>query len=193
MKIIYSTLALLCINLLAATSTEASNTGIPDIDSTAHDFTLKTIQGTEVKLSDLTAEKYVVLIVLRGWPGYQCPICTRQVGEFLSYADEFSERDATVLMVYPGPSKYLDDHASEFVEDKVFPDNFIFALDPDYTMINLYGLRWDEEGETAYPSTFVINMAGKIRYSKISDSHGGRTSAKEVLTALYEFKTIRQK
>lgn len=192
MNINLSAITLLIMILFAVTSAAANYIRIPNIDSTAHDFTLKTIQGTEIKLSDLTAEKYVVLLVLRGWPGYQCPICTRQVGEFLSYADDFNKRGATVLMVYPGPSKYLEDHASEFVEDKVFPGNFIFTLDPDYTMTNLYGLRWDEKGETAYPSTFVIDMDGIIRYSKISDSHGGRTSAKEVLTALDEIKTIRE-
>ena len=128
-------------------------------------------------------------MVLRGWPGYQCPICTRQVGEFLSYADEFEKRGATVLMVYPGPSKYLEDHASEFVEDTLFPDNFIFTLDPDYTFTNLYELRWDEEGETAYPSTFIIDSEMRIRYSVISDSHGGRADAEDVLKALDAINT----
>lgn len=183
MKIVLSSLLFL-IFIVSTTSIRANDPGTAGIDSTAKDFTLNTIQGTEVKLSDLTAEKYVVLLVLRGWPGYQCPICTRQVGEFLSSSDEFEKRGVTVLMVYPGPSEYLADHAKEFVEDIPFPDNFIFTLDPDYTFTNLYGLRWDKEGETAYPSTFVIDRKLKIIYSKISDSHGGRTKAADVLEEL---------
>jgi peroxiredoxin len=173
--------------LLGASLLKADDNGRPELNSAAKDFTLKTLQGKEITLSDLWKEHKVVLIVLRGWPGYQCPICTRQVGEFISYSEEFEKEDAVVLMVYPGPSQFLDDHAEEFVEDTTFPDNFIFTLDPDYTFTNLYGLRWDKEKETAYPSTFILDKKGIVRYLKISDSHGGRSNPEEVLEAL---KTI---
>ena len=76
------------------------------------------------------------------------------------------------------------EHAKEFSEDFNFPQNFYFTLDPDYLMINKYGLRWDTSGETAYPSTFVINKEGIIVYSKISTSHGDRASNIEILTSL---------
>src|SRR5690348_11227839 len=51
----------------------------PKIGEKAPDFSLKTLDDKTVRLSDLTANGKVVLIVLRGWPGYQCPICERQV------------------------------------------------------------------------------------------------------------------
>jgi thioredoxin-dependent peroxiredoxin len=150
----------------------------------AIDFKLKTITGDEVQLSKINANHPVVLVVLRGWPGYQCPICTKQVGSLIADADKFSELGAVVLMVYPGPSEQLQEHAKTFSEDYKFPDNFLFTLDPDYSMINKYGLRWDASKETAYPSTFVINKKGEIVFSKVSTTHGDRADNEEIIEAL---------
>ena len=46
------------------------------------------------------------------------------------------------------------------------------------------GLRWDKSGETAFPATFVVDKAGIVRFSKVSSSHGGRSTADEVVKAL---------
>jgi len=156
--------------------------------SEALDFTLKTIDGEEITLSKLYKEQPVVLVILRGWPGYQCPVCTKQVGALVAEEYRFADRKASVLMVYPGPSDDLQEHAEEFSEDFRFPANFYFALDPDYSMINLYELRWDAPKETAYPSTFVINREGIIVFSKISATHGGRASNEEIFEALNTMK-----
>lgn len=150
----------------------------------AEDFKLKTIQGDEVQLKEILKSNAVVLVVLRGWPGYQCPLCTKQVGGLIADADEFSELKAVVVMVYPGPSADLQAHAKEFSEDFNFPANFRFTLDPDYSMINKYGLRWDAPKETAYPSTFVISKNGEIVYSKTSTTHGGRADNEDIFEAL---------
>ncbi len=152
--------------------------------SKALDFTLKTVKGNEITLSELYRKQPVVLIVLRGWPGYQCPICTKQVGGLVADGDKFDRANATVLMVYPGPSEDLQAHATEFSEDFDFPKNFYFTLDPDYSMISEYGLRWDAPKETAYPSTFIINKDGTIVYAKTSTTHGGRAGNDEILAAL---------
>jgi peroxiredoxin len=154
------------------------------VGDSAPAFSLENLKGEQVSLDPLRKKGPVVLIVLRGWPGYQCPLCTRQVGEFLGKAKQFQQAGASVAMVYPGPAADLDEHAQEFVQGTTFPANFRFAIDPDYEMVTDYGLRWDAPNETAYPSTFVIDADGKIVFAKISDSHGGRTSADEVLKAL---------
>jgi len=155
-----------------------------EIGRSAIDFKINTIQGKEVQLSEINKSHSVVLVVLRGWPGYQCPICSRQVGGLLSDSDKFAELNASVLMVYPGPSEQMQEHAKEFSEDFEFPEHFYFTLDTDYSMINKYGLRWDETKETAYPSTFVVNKKGEIVFSKISMKHGGRADNKDILEAL---------
>jgi thioredoxin-dependent peroxiredoxin len=148
------------------------------------DFTLKTLDGRQIMLSSVNASNEVVLIVLRGWPGYQCPLCERQVHDFVASAANFAEAKARVVLVYPGPADDLQAHAKEFLGNADWPQEFIFLTDPDYTMVNAYGLRWNAPKETAYPSTFIINREGNVRFAKISRSHGDRTKAADVLKAL---------
>lgn len=150
----------------------------------AMNFALKTIQGNTVDLRQFYHEKPVVVVVLRGWPGYQCSICTRQVGSFVAEADNFAKHGADVLLVYPGPSEELQEHARDFSKDFNLPKNFYFALDPDYQMVNKYGIRWNASKETAYPSTFVIDKNGEVVYEKISHSHGDRSTPQEVAEVL---------
>ena len=108
--------------------------------------------------------------------------------EFLKQAPAFAEASTRVVMIYPGPAKDLEVRAEEFASNKSFPENFELLLDPDYVMTNAYGLRWDAKGETAYPSTFLIDKSGVIFFAKISNSHGGRSGSIEVLEALAKAK-----
>ena len=158
----------------------------PKVGDKAPDFSLKTLDGQTVTLSALTAKQDVVLVLLRGWPGYQCPICERQVQDLISSEDKFAETKAQLLFVYPGPADDLKAHALEFAEmkGKQWPKSYLYVMDPDYTMVNAYNLRWDAPRETSYPSTFVIDKKGIIQFAKISKTHGGRSSASEVIAAV---------
>jgi peroxiredoxin len=161
----------------------------PDVGAKAPDFTLSTPEGQPVRLSEQFAKGKVVLIVLRGYPGYQCPYCQRQAHDFQTNATRFAESGAQVVLVYPGPPANLGNHAKEFqAKQGELPANFHLVIDPDYKFTNQYGLRWDAPDETAYPSTFVIDRTGVIRYRKISNEHGGRTTAEDVLAALSKEK-----
>ncbi len=159
----------------------------PRVGDAAPDFTLKTLDDKPVELRQLTASTPVVLVVLRGWPGYQCPICTRQVHDFVAHAREFAARKARVLMVYPGPARNLKAHAQDFLQDKQRPREFLFVTDPDFSMVNAYGLRWNAPHETSYPSTFILATNGLVRFAHISHSHGDRVSAPTALEALVSY------
>jgi peroxiredoxin len=156
----------------------------PAVGQSAPDFQLKNLKNELVSLKTLNAEHNVVLLVLRGWPGYQCPICSRQVGEFLARKDEFKKVGAEVIMIYPGPADLLAEHAKEFQGDRLFTGNYHYLIDPDYKFTNAWGLRWEAERETAYPSTFVIGKDGKIKFGMTSTTHGDRASAAKVLEEL---------
>jgi len=156
----------------------------PVVGEKARDFTLSTPEGKHVRLSGVMSQGPVVLVVLRGYPGYQCPYCNRQVQDFIKNAPGFAGADAHVVLIYPGPAQDLGAKANEFLADKKLPGNFDLVLDPDYEVTNLYGLRWDAPHETAYPSTFLIDKQGTIFFSKIVKEHGGRTTAVEILDAL---------
>lgn len=160
--------------------------GTPKVGDKAPAITLKALDDQTVRLNELTASGSVVVVVLRGWPGYQCPVCDRQTQDFIRSAPEFEEADARVLFVYPGPAEGLKAHAKEFQswKGKEWPKEFIYALDPDYNMVDAYGLRWNAPQETAYPSTFVLDTGGIIRFAKISRGHGDRTTAAETLAAV---------
>ena len=170
--------------VLAATSPNASAQTPPVVGQAAPDFRLPALNGEAVQLSKLTAQGPVVLVVLRGFPGYQCPACNAQTGQLIASAAKFAEMKASVVLVYPGPPPGLAQRAKEFANEKTWPENFHLVVDQDYALTNLYGLRWNAPNETAYPSTYVVNKEGKIVFAKTSKSHGGRASAEEVLKAL---------
>ena len=156
----------------------------PMVGEKAPDFALSTPEGKSVRLSEMVSKGPVVLVVLRGYPGYQCPYCNRQVEDFIQRARTFSDAGAHVMLVYPGPPQDLGARANEFLADKKLPDNFDLLLDPGYSFTNEYGLRWDATQETAYPSTFLIDPQGVVFFSKIVKEHGGRTTAAEILEAM---------
>ena len=136
-------------------------------------------------MSNLTAKGSAVLVVLRGYPGYQCPYCVKQVHDYVEHASEFAAKKAVVLFVYPGPPADLDVHAKEALAKQAdLPGNFHLVTDPDYAVTNQYGLRWDAPKETAYPSTFVLDRTGVVLFEKVSRAHGDRTSAEEILKQL---------
>src|SRR5207247_364268 len=61
----------------------------PTVGEKARDFTLSTPDGRHMRLSDVMSQGPVVLVVLRGYPGYQCPYCNRQVQDFIQKAQGF--------------------------------------------------------------------------------------------------------
>lgn len=168
------------------TSASAQSAGsIPAVGASAPDFTLTTPTGTPVALTSDTSKGPTVLVVLRGYPGYQCPFCVKQVHDFVAHAPQFAAKNVNVLLVYPGPPADLDQRAKEFLTKQAnLPANVLLVTDPDYKMTNLYGLRWDAPHETAYPATFILQPGGKVSFEKISHGHGDRTSAEDVLKQL---------
>ena len=156
----------------------------PVVGRKAPDFTLSTLDGEAVHLANLSPGAPVVVVQLRGWVGYQCPLCTKQVGDLVSRAAEFASAGARVVLVYPGAAQELNTQAKEFVTDKGLPDGFYFVTDPGLAFVTAWGLRWNADGETAYPAAFVIDAQGIVKFAKVSGSHGGRASADEILAAL---------
>ena len=156
----------------------------PKVGDKAPDFTLAQIDGRKLTLSTELAAGPVVLIVGRGWVGYQCPFCNRQFNDFVKAAGEIEAAGARVIWVYPGATEGIQDRASEFAKDRTFPPAFRFVLDPGYAFTLRYGLRWDAPKESAYPSTFVLDRQGVVRYALISKTHDGRATAADVLTEL---------
>ncbi len=156
----------------------------PGVADHAPDFTLSTPGGASLQLSSLTARGRVVLIVLRGYPGYQCPYSQQQFNDFQQAAAQFAALNTQVLFIYPGASANLASEASAFAPTKSLPDNVHLVIDPDFTVTNQYGLRWNATGETAYPSTFVIEKDGSVYSAKIGKTHSDHPTAADTLAAV---------
>ena len=125
-----------------------------------------------------------VLIELRGWVGYQCPLCTKQVHDFVAQADKFRKAGAHVVLIYPGPADKLKEHAEDFISGKGLPDDFAFVIDPDLKFVDGWHLRWEKAGENDFPATYIVDKGGVIRFAKVSHTHGDRATAAQVLDAL---------
>lgn len=184
---LFAAVALLVVNVRAA-EPATQPAAPPAVGDIAKDFTLNDLNAKPVQLSALTSQGPVVVIMLRGWNGYQCPICAKQVGQFRAAAKDFDAAGAKIVLIYPGTAEGLEAHAAEFIQGKGLPENFHFVLDPDLKFTNAYNLRWDAPKETAYPSTFLIDRTNVIRFAKISHSHDDRASASSVLKALGDLK-----
>jgi peroxiredoxin len=167
---------------LAAPQTPAL-TSPPAVGDKAPDFALTAADGSTVTLTEELKRGPVVLVLLRGWPGYQCPFCVRQYGDFIGHREQLSAAGARVIWVYPGTAD-VKQHADAFAAAADAPPNFRLTLDPQLAFTRAYHLRWEGDGETSYPSTFVIDKAGVIRWAQISRTHGGRATAADVLSAL---------
>src|ERR1700741_4007991 len=100
----------------------------PAVGGKAPDFTLSTPAGKTVTMLGEQRGHGLVLVVLRGFPGYQCPYCVKQVHDFVEHASAFAAKKTRVLLVYPGPPAELDQHAKEFLEKQAYlPSNIVLV------------------------------------------------------------------
>lgn len=176
--------------LLLGTASLSAQT--PEIGEKAPQFSLSTPDGKTLTLSQFTRKGTVVLVVLRGYPGYQCPFCVRQVHDFIENADKLAAEKTEAVLVYPGPPADLDQHAREaLAKQNPLPANIHLVIDPDYVFTNRYGLRWNASHETAYPSTFLVDRKGVVFFRKVSTGHGDRSSVSDVLAELQKASAVK--
>lgn len=156
-----------------------------DVGQKVTDFELPVVgDDGYVMLSDEYKQGPVVVIVLRGYPGYQCPLCSGQVASLANRAKALAKNAHRVILVYPGPATELERHAEEFMGARSLPEPLVLVRDADMNMVDDWGLRWDAVKETAYPSTYVIDASGRVAWKKVSTSHAGRSTAEEILKEL---------
>lgn len=142
---------------------------------------LHTLDGDELDVASTWKEGPAVVVMLRGYPGYQCPLCTRQVAELLQQHKAFTRANATLLFIYPGNVQDLRAKAKEFANPWTLPKGVHLVVDSDYEATARLNLRWDAKGETAYPATILVDKQGVIQWSHVSRSHGDRVASKQIL------------
>lgn len=157
----------------------------PAVGDKAIDFDLPQVgEDNYVELKKLYGDGPVVVIVLRGYPGYQCMLCSQQVGAMINRAKALKAAAHKVVLIYPGEPTELERHAEQFMSSRSLPEPMILVRDPGLKMVNEWGLRWNAPRETAYPATYIIKSNGRIAWRKISDNHAGRSTAQEIIEQL---------
>src|SRR5262245_8281993 len=86
-------LASLATSFLASAHAEESAKP-PKVGDTIKEYKFQANAKHALSLTALAEKGPLVLIVLRGYPGYQCPACTAQVADLRKHADEFKELGA---------------------------------------------------------------------------------------------------
>jgi thioredoxin-dependent peroxiredoxin len=135
----------------------------------APSFSLKSTDGTTVKLSDFKGKP----VVLYFYPKDDTPGCTREACAFRDRIEEIKKIGAVVLGVSP------DDVASHKKFSEKFSLNFPLLADADHALAEKYGV-WREKnmyGKVSMGiqrSTFLIDATGAVAkvWKKVSvDGH----------------------
>jgi hypothetical protein len=182
-------LAFISIVCCVPASVQAKSPSKPlQVGDKAPDFDLP-IQGEDryLSLSELVEDGPVVVIVLRGYPGYQCAFCTSQLGAMINRAKKLSsvlgDKPNRLVFVYPGAEAGLEGRAMRFLGSRQLPDPMVLVRDPGMGMISEWGLRWGKRRETAYPAAYLIGPGRQVKWAKISDSHAGRATVEDIVRA----------
>ena len=154
----------------------------------AEHFPLKFIDadGKPVDLAQYQGKKKVVLVVLRGMArserGRFCPSCLAQAVGLTTNASAFTQRGAVVLVVFPGPSERVGEFIQTVKSDSTSEPagSFQLLLDRECRACDQLGIRDD----LAKPSTYILDIRGRVVYAYVGETSTDRPSIKAVLAQL---------
>jgi peroxiredoxin len=160
-----------------------------DVTEGQLDLTFVNAEGQQVRLADLRGKKNVVLVMTRGYHLARCPYCTAQTSRLAANYAAFAERDAEVLVVYPGPLDHVDEFVSAVKADaKSDALPFPLLYDEDFAGVDKLNIRW----QLARPSTFILDKEGQLRFAYIGKDIADRPSVAAMLKQLDAFAAAGQ-
>lgn len=145
------------------------------------DLTFRDAAGKTWRVSDLRGKKHVVLVMTRGYYQARCPYCTAQTSRLITNYGQFAERNAEVLVVYPGPQNHLQeflDAVAGQAQQASIP--FPLLFDEDMKAVDRLGIRW----QLARPSTFILDRDGNLKFAYIGKDIADRPSINAMLRQL---------
>lgn len=116
---------------------------------TAPDFTLETMEGEEVKLSDYRGQK----VLLNFWATW-CPPCRAEMPDMQKYHEEDAEdSDTVILAVNLTDTEKSESDVDEFLDE--YGITFSILSDEKSHIANMYSAQ-------ALPTSYLINEDGSI-------------------------------
>jgi peroxiredoxin len=142
-------------------------------------------EGKEVDLASYRGTSNVVLVVVKGLPkafnGLFCPGCLAQVNSLTANYTKFKEKDAEIVMVFPGPKDALP----QFLEKgKVNGEGgnlkvpFTMLMDTDLKAVKTLGI----DADWATPSTYILDKKGNAVFVYVGEP--GTTTDRPSVQAL---------
>jgi|TARA_B110000503_G_scaffold77361_1_gene119216 peroxiredoxin len=180
-------LPLLCaIALLAACDNDpvidkaiTSETGFTDVASVkletgklAPDFSLQSLNGDWVKLSQLRGDKILMIF----YRGHWCPFCVGHLQDIQIMLPELEKRGYQVLAVSPDDATGMQKMADRM--DRPYQ----FLSDVDLAVTDLYGIRKDEE--LPHPAMILLDDQGIVQWFYIGEDYKTRPSATQLRQVL---------
>ena len=166
-----------CFCVLAALSRPAHAASVPQVGSTAPDFTLNSQEGKPVRLSDYRGS----WVVLYFYPKDFTSGCTIEAHNFQRDQAQYQEKKAVVL----GVSVDSADSHKQFCTKEGL--NFKLLADTEHTVTEQYG-SLTNMGVVKFAArhTFIIDPEGKI--VKVYTDVDPNKHSQEVLAALANFQ-----
>ncbi|MAI35390.1 MAG: hypothetical protein CMM07_27445 [Rhodopirellula sp.] len=143
-------------------------------------------EGKEVKLSDIMTEKYLVLVITRGWYGGVCFYCASQTSRWARRFEELEPYNAQLAVIFPTETveeAVKIDELEKRIRKGQIPNEEIpypILLDINLSSVDQLGIRSD----LAKPSTYIIDREGRVRFAYVGESIADRPTVDSILKQL---------
>ena len=128
-------------------------------------------KGGLLDLSDYEGKKKVLLVILRGFAGSVCLICSSQTIALAEKVDEFKKRNTQVILVYPGEAQTVPGFLESVQElKKDFELPFPIVLDVELLLVKKFKIK----GNLAKPTSIIIDEKGIVRYAYVGKNPADR-------------------
>ena len=148
------------------------------VGDTAPDFSLKTANREDWRLSDFRGKKNVVLAFV---PFAFSSVCSAQLPSYEAELDRFKDLDSEVVSIS------MDSPYSLTAWSKSMGTSFAHLSDfyPQGKIVDLYGVR--HQAGMPERAIFAVDKEGVLRFIEIQDSPGNMPDNENLFEALRKF------
>jgi peroxiredoxin len=147
------------------------------------DFVLPDENGAEVKASDFTGKRNLLLLFVRGdW----CPSCHIMLRTYEKNREKFMEKDVMLLAIGPDPVG-----VNRNMVEKLGLD-FRILSDEKQEVVRRFGVQLQESASYAkyetgipMPASFLVDKSGVVRYTSRADQAGDFLNPARIFDAVH--------
>lgn len=164
-----------------------------DIEKGFAELEFVNTDGKPVQLSEFLGKKNLVLVFTRGFAGAICPYCSTQTSRLISNYQNFADRNAEVVVVYPLSNDKDIPRWEEFLSatrqklsSPETPVPFPVLFDIQLKAVNQLGIQH----QLAKPATYILDPQGQVRFAYVGSTLADRPSIKAMLDQLDKLNPV---